>query len=171
MVAIPGFAKQNVLVTGASSGIGNAAALAFAEAGANLALVARRPEVLDSVVGEARKRGPGKIVSIPTDVTKQAEVKACFRRAVRELGSIDLVVNNAGVLLPAKVENIRTQDLQQMLDVNLFGALYVMQEAVRQMRGPGRASATGSRRSHRDGCRSAAAVRSGCRLRARWSGN
>jgi NAD(P)-dependent dehydrogenase (short-subunit alcohol dehydrogenase family) len=140
MVAIRGFTNQNVLVTGASSGIGNATALAFAEAGANVALVARRPELLESVAKEARKRGPGKIISIPTDVTKQAEVKTCFRRAVREFRSIDLVVNNAGVLIPAKVENLRTQDLQQMLEVNLFGALHVMQEAVRQMRGQGQGS-------------------------------
>lgn len=137
MAAIRGFAGRNVLVTGASSGIGNATALAFARAGANVILVARRREVLEAVAKDARERGPGKVLCIPTDVTRQVEVRACFRQAVREFRSIDLVVNNAGVLIPSKVENIRAQDLRRMLDVNLFGALYVMQEAVRQMRTQG----------------------------------
>jgi NAD(P)-dependent dehydrogenase (short-subunit alcohol dehydrogenase family) len=140
MAAIRGFAGRNVLVTGASSGIGNATALAFAKAGANVVLVARRREVLEAVAKEARKRGPGKVLCIPTDVTRQAEVNACFRRAVREFRSIDLVVNNAGVFIPSKVEDIRARDLRRMLDVNLFGALYVLQAAVRQMRAQGRGS-------------------------------
>jgi NAD(P)-dependent dehydrogenase (short-subunit alcohol dehydrogenase family) len=77
---------------------------------------------------------------VPTDVTRAAAVKACFRSATRRFGGVDIVVNNAGVLLPAAVTDLRARDLETMLRVNLFGALYVMQEAVRHMRRRGHGS-------------------------------
>jgi NAD(P)-dependent dehydrogenase (short-subunit alcohol dehydrogenase family) len=64
-------------------------------------------------------------------------VRACFRKAIQRYGRIDVVVNNAGVMIPALVPEIRGADLQQMLDVNLFGALWVMQSAVKVMRAQG----------------------------------
>ena len=127
------FRDRTVLVTGASSGIGRATALAFAAAGSNLVLVARRAKPLAKVAAEARKLGAATLVAT-ADVTQPDAVAACFRKAVKRFGSVDIVVNNAGVLIPAKVVDLRTADLQRMLDVNLIGALHVMQEAVRQMR-------------------------------------
>lgn len=131
------FRDRTVLVTGASSGIGRETALAFAAAGANVVLVARRAQVLAKVAAEARKLGAATLVA-SADVTKPEAVEACFRKAVKRFGAVDIVVNNAGVLIPAPVAELRTADLRRMLDVNLIGALHVMQVAVKQMREQGR---------------------------------
>jgi len=130
------FKGRTVLVTGASSGIGRETALAFAAAGANVVLVARRATVLAKVATQARKHGVGAL-AVATDVTKPAAVTAAFRKAARRFGSVDIVVNNAGVMIPSRVTEMRDEDLRTMLDVNLFGALHVMQEAVRVMRKQG----------------------------------
>jgi hypothetical protein len=135
--SITSFRNRTVLVTGASSGIGREVALAFAGAGANVVLVARRAKVLAGVASEARKLG-AKALAIPTDVTKPASVAACFARAVKRFGTVDVVVNNAGVMIPSKVEETSDVDLQAMLDVNLFGAMHVMQQAMKVMRAQGR---------------------------------
>ena len=126
------FDGKTVLVTGASSGIGRETALAFAAAGANVVLVARRAAVLAKVASAARKSGVGAL-AIGTDVTDPVAVRACFRKAARRFGSVDIVVNNAGILTPAPVADLDPADLQRMLDVNLFGALHVMQAAVKLM--------------------------------------
>jgi len=127
------FAGKVVLVTGASSGIGRATALAFAAAGAKVVLAARRREALEEIAATARQGGAETLV-VATDVTRAPAVKACFGAALRHFGGVDIVVNNAGVLIPSMVTDLRTRDLEAMLRVNLFGALFVMQEAVRQMR-------------------------------------
>jgi hypothetical protein len=126
------FDGQTVLVTGASSGIGRATALAFAAAGANVVLVARRAAALAKVATQARAAG-GTALVVAADVTDPAAVAAGFRKAVKRFDRIDVVVNNAGVLIPARVAELDPRDLQRMLDVNLFGALHVMQASVEQM--------------------------------------
>ncbi len=95
------------------------------------------PNLLAKVAAEARKLGAATMVSA-TDVTQPEAVAACFRKAVKRFGAVDVVVNNAGVLIPSRVVDLRTADLQRMLDVNLIGALHVMQEAVKVMRRQGR---------------------------------
>ncbi len=127
------FDGKTALVTGASSGIGRETALGFARAGADVVLVARRANELAKVAKLARVHGV-KALCVATDVTDPTSVAACFRRAVARFGRVDIVVNNAGVLIPAPVVRMDPADLQRMLDVNLFGALHVMQAAVRQMR-------------------------------------
>jgi NAD(P)-dependent dehydrogenase (short-subunit alcohol dehydrogenase family) len=124
------FRERVVLVTGASSGIGRATAVAFASAGARVALVARRRAELEALAGEM---GAAETAVLPTDVTDRTAVRACFEAAVERFGRIDIVVNNAGILRPAPVLDIDAADLDAMLRVNLFGALFVMQEAVRRM--------------------------------------
>jgi NAD(P)-dependent dehydrogenase (short-subunit alcohol dehydrogenase family) len=91
---------------------------------------ARRPSPpeLEAVAAQA-----GEALVVPTDVTDRAAVRACFDRVVERFGRVDIVVNNAGVLKPALVLDLDGRDLEAMLRVNLFGALYVMQEAVRRM--------------------------------------
>ena len=130
------FRGRVVLVTGASAGIGRATALAFAHSGAKVVLVARRPQALATVAREVRAAGAEALVAA-ADVAKPAEVAAAFRKAQRRFGGVDIVVNNAGVMIPAEVTGMDPADLQSMLDVNLFGALYVMQHAVKHMRGRG----------------------------------
>ena len=126
MAWLQGFRGKVVMVTGASSGIGRATALAFAAAGAKVALVARRRDVLEEV---ARLAG-GETVVLPADVTRRDDVRASFAAARSHFGRIDVVVNNAGILIPAPVMELAEADLDAMLRVNLFGALFVMQEAV-----------------------------------------
>jgi NAD(P)-dependent dehydrogenase (short-subunit alcohol dehydrogenase family) len=126
------FAGKVVLVTGASSGIGQATALAFAAAGAHVVLAARRRRALQTVATMSREHGVEALV-VTTDVTRATAVRACFRQAIERFGRIDVVVNNAGLLIPAAVTAMRTSDLNAMLRVNLFGSLFVMQSAVRQM--------------------------------------
>lgn len=127
------FKGKAVVVTGASSGIGRETALAFGAVGARVALVARRRELLNEVAAEIAKRG-GEAVVVPADVTKASAVRTALRTARERLGRLDVVVNNAGVLIPATVDKLRSADLRRMLQVNLFGALFVMQEAVAAMR-------------------------------------
>jgi NAD(P)-dependent dehydrogenase (short-subunit alcohol dehydrogenase family) len=130
------FRGRVVLVTGASSGIGRATALAFGAAGAKLGLVARRREALEEVAAAIRASG-GDALVVPTDVTDAGAVAASFARTADRFGAVHVVVNNAGLLIPSPVPEIRRADFQAMLDVNLFGGLAVMQEAVRLMRRQG----------------------------------
>jgi NAD(P)-dependent dehydrogenase (short-subunit alcohol dehydrogenase family) len=130
MAWLEGFRDRVVVITGASSGIGRAAALAFGAAGARLGLVARRQALLDEVAALADTA----CLAVPTDVTDRDAVQTAFAALHAHFGRIDVVVNNAGILIPSLVGNIAAGDLDAMLRVNLFGALYVMQESVRIMR-------------------------------------
>jgi len=136
MAWLQAFQDRVVLVTGASSGIGRATAVAFGVAGARVALVARRRPELERVAGEIVASG-GQALVVPADLTERAQVAACFEAVTGAYGPIDVVVNNAGILLPGPVTELRAQDLDAMLRVNLFGALYVMQEAVARMQARG----------------------------------
>jgi NAD(P)-dependent dehydrogenase (short-subunit alcohol dehydrogenase family) len=123
------FRESVVLVTGASSGIGHATALAFAHAGARVAVAARRKELLDELAAQAGRD----LLVLPTDVTRRDEVAACIDTVHQRFGRVDVVVNNAGVLIPGRLDQIAADDLDTMLRVNLFGQLFVMQEALRVM--------------------------------------
>ena len=123
------FRDRTVVVTGASSGIGRATALAFGSAGARVALVARRLGELEALAAEMGTE----VAVLPTDVTDRGAVRAMLDTVAARFGRIDIVVNNAGILRPSPVLNIDPADLDAMLRVNLFGALYVMQEAVSRM--------------------------------------
>lgn len=117
------------LVTGASSGIGAAAARELADLGAAVALVARRKDRLDELAGEIEAAG-GRAVAIPTDVTDQAQAEAAVAGAVEALGRLDVVVNNAGVMLLGPVVDAPIEDWERMVQLNLMGALYVAHAAL-----------------------------------------
>jgi NADP-dependent 3-hydroxy acid dehydrogenase YdfG len=117
------------LVTGASSGIGEATARALSAEGAAVALVARRAERLEALAALLARDGEG-VLPIRADVTVEAEARDAVRRTVAELGRLDLVVNNAGVMLLGPVADAPTEEWERMIDVNLRGLLYVTHAAL-----------------------------------------
>src|ERR1700722_7262359 len=110
------------LVTGASSGIGEATAVALADEGSTVALVARRRDRLE-VLAE-RIGGNGKALVIEADVTDQAQAEGAVARTVDELGRLDTLVNNAGVMLLGPIVGAPVEEWQRMVNPNVLGLLY-----------------------------------------------
>jgi NADP-dependent 3-hydroxy acid dehydrogenase YdfG len=122
-------AGTTALITGASSGIGEATAIRLAELGATVALVARRADRLDAVAQEIEAAG-GKALVIVADVTRQEEAAAAVARTVSELGGLDLLVNNAGVMLLGPILDAPVEEWQRMVEVNILGLLYCAKAAM-----------------------------------------
>jgi NADP-dependent 3-hydroxy acid dehydrogenase YdfG len=112
------------LVTGASSGIGEATARALADAGADLALVARRADRIEALAGELSRDGR-RALAIEADVTDREAAEVAVAHAATELGRLDVVVNNAGVMLLGPILDSPVEEWEQMVEVNLLGLLYV----------------------------------------------
>jgi NADP-dependent 3-hydroxy acid dehydrogenase YdfG len=117
------------LVTGASSGIGQAAARSLAERGAAVALVARRADRLEELGAEIADAG-GTALPIEADVSDREQATAAVGRAVEELGRLDVLVNNAGVMLLGPVVDAPVEEWEQMVQVNLLGLLYTAHAAL-----------------------------------------
>jgi NADP-dependent 3-hydroxy acid dehydrogenase YdfG len=114
------------LVTGASSGIGDATARALAAEGATVSVVARRKDRLDALVGELE----GDAIAIEADVTDRAQAERAVQQTVDERGRLDIVVNNAGVMLLGPIEDAPIDEWERMIDLNLKGLLYVAHAAL-----------------------------------------
>ena len=117
------------LVTGASSGIGQATARALAEQGATVALVARRADRLEALGAEIATAG-GTALPIEADVSEREQAEAAVARAVEELGRLDLLVNNAGVMLLGPIADAPVEEWEQMVEVNLLGLMYTARAAI-----------------------------------------
>ncbi|MBL8097043.1 MAG: SDR family NAD(P)-dependent oxidoreductase [Anaerolineales bacterium] len=117
------------LVTGASSGIGEATALALAGLGATVVLVARRQSRLEQLAATIGARG-GKTLVLPLDITDQVQAREAVDRAVGAFGRLDTVVNNAGVMLLGPVVDAPTEEWDRMVSLNLMGLLYVAHAAL-----------------------------------------
>jgi NADP-dependent 3-hydroxy acid dehydrogenase YdfG len=111
------------VVTGASSGIGEATALALAAEGAVLVITARREDRLAGVASRIRAAG-GRCLPLRVDVTDEAEVREMARRTEAEFGRVDIVVNNAGVMLLGPVGGADTEDWRRMVNTNILGLMY-----------------------------------------------
>src|SRR6266496_5030801 len=129
-------AGKVALVTGASSGIGEATAIALAEEGARVAVLARRSDRLEKV-GKRIKDAGGEAVPIIADVTNEVQLREAIRRAKETFGRIDILVNNAGVMLLRKIEGIDTQEWRQMLDVNVLAVMLACHEILPIMKAQG----------------------------------
>jgi len=127
---------QVVAVTGASSGIGEATALACARAGAAVALAARRTDRIDALAARIVEQG-GRAIAVPTDVGEESQARAFVSRAHSELGRMDVLVNNAGVMLLGPLENAPTEEWRRMIHANVFGVLYCTHAALPLMREQG----------------------------------
>jgi NAD(P)-dependent dehydrogenase (short-subunit alcohol dehydrogenase family) len=119
---------RTVLITGASGGIGAAAADAFAAAGANVVLLARREERIAEIAGRI---GPDRALAVPCDVSRFWEVEAAAHAAVSAFGGLDIVVNNAGTIEPiARLDEVDPMAWSQAIDVNLKGVFHGIRAAL-----------------------------------------
>ena len=115
-------AGRVAVITGASSGLGEATAELLAERGAKVAVLARRADRLDALVERIEKHG-GTAIAIAADVTDAAALEAAAERVADELGTADLLFNNAGVMLASPVTELRTDQWRQQIDVNIGGLM------------------------------------------------
>jgi short-subunit dehydrogenase len=125
-----------VVITGASSGIGRATALACARRGAAVVVAARREGVLEDVAGECERLG-GRALAVPTDVTDEQAVKELARQAVQNFGRLDVWVNNAGVTLFSRFEEAPIEEYRRVFETNLFGYVYGARAALPYFREQG----------------------------------
>ena len=117
------------LVTGASSGIGEATAVALARQGAAVAVGARRADRLGDLVGRIEADG-GRAVALDLDVTDEAQCRAAVQGTVDALGGLDVLVNNAGVMLLGPIEDADTEDWRRMITTNVLGLMYMTHAAL-----------------------------------------
>ena len=116
------------LVTGASSGIGEATAVALAAEGATLAIAARRRDRLEQVVERIGRDAD--VLVVETDITDEAAARAMVEAAVLEFGRLDLVVNNAGVMLLGPIVDAPVEEWRRMVELNVLGLLYTTHAAL-----------------------------------------
>ncbi|HEX3238534.1 MAG TPA: SDR family NAD(P)-dependent oxidoreductase [Solirubrobacterales bacterium] len=117
------------LVTGASSGIGEATARTLAAEGARVAILARRADRLERLGGEIEASG-GRALRVEADVSEREQAEAAVARVVEELGRLDVLVNNAGVMLLGPIVGAPVEEWEQMIEVNLLGLLYTAHAAI-----------------------------------------
>jgi NADP-dependent 3-hydroxy acid dehydrogenase YdfG len=122
-----------VVITGASSGLGEATARLLSAQGASVVLGARRVDRIRALAGELTSRG-GKAIAITTDVTRYEQVKSLVDAAVQACGRIDVMINNAGLMPQSPLERLKIDDWDRMIDVNIKGVLYGLAAALPYMK-------------------------------------
>ncbi|MDQ0217639.1 SDR family oxidoreductase [Peribacillus cavernae] len=121
------------IVTGASSGIGEAIASDLAGKGANLVLVARREERLKELADKIGGSSSQKVVVVQGDVTKKEDLETAVQKAKEEFGKVDFLINNAGVMLLSFLKNDKIEEWEQMVDVNIKGVLFGIHAVLPEM--------------------------------------
>ncbi len=123
-----------VVITGGNSGVGAATAKLFAQEGATVVISARRKEALEKVASEIEAMG-GKVLAVPTDVSKPEQCVNLIDTTVNTFGKIDVLVNNAGVLDTGLkgIDKFLDSDLERVIDINQKGAMYCMRQALKYM--------------------------------------
>ncbi len=122
------------LVTGASSGIGEATAHALASRGARVALAARRESRLQEIAADLDDRHGADALAVPTDVRDEAAVEAMVTETVDAFDGLDVVVNNAGIARGSDVESMSTEEYRAMMDTNVDGVFYATRAALPHLR-------------------------------------
>lgn len=115
---------KTAIVTGASSGIGKAIAIRLAEEGMNVILAARSAERLAELEEKINSAGGGEAIAVRADMADRESVEAAVRKAKEAYGSVDILVNNAGQMLSGTVRSGKTDEWENMIDVNIKGVLY-----------------------------------------------
>src|SRR5437867_3979268 len=124
---------KNALITGASSGIGQAIAIRFAEEGANVAInYHSSPETAEETRAAAQKANPqGKYFTIRADVSQEDQVQAMFAKTLEAFGTLDVLVNNSGILKACESHELPAADFDRVIGVNLRGPFLCAREAIR----------------------------------------
>jgi len=121
----PSYRGKSIIITGASSGIGEELAIMYAAMGAKLVLAARRTEMLKSVAERCKQAGALDVVVVETDVTKESDCKNLIEVTAKKFGEIDLLVLNAGMgLLMTMKETVDLQPYRTIMDINFWGYVY-----------------------------------------------
>ena len=124
--------EKVVVITGASSGLGEATARLLSAEGASVVLGARREQRLRSLADEVTTKG-GKATAMVTDVTKREQVQKLVDTAVQTYGRIDVIINNAGLMPQSLLEQLKVDEWERMIDVNIKGVLYGIAAALPYM--------------------------------------
>jgi len=122
-----------VVITGASSGLGESTARHVAKLGATVVLGARRKDRLDAIVKNIQADG-GKALAVSTDVTNRAQVEALVQKAIGTYGKVDVLVNNAGIMPIAPLSLLKVDEWDRMIDLNIKGVLYGIAAALPHMK-------------------------------------
>ncbi|MBW2586597.1 MAG: SDR family NAD(P)-dependent oxidoreductase [Deltaproteobacteria bacterium] len=129
-------AERVAIVTGASSGIGEASAHCLAKAGFSVVLAARRADLLDGIVADITAQG-GKALSVPTDLSDAEQTSALVRTTLDTFGRVDTLVNNAGYSPPCALEQLDREAMRHVFDVNLLSGMQLLAELTPVMREQG----------------------------------
>lgn len=125
---MPDFTDKTVIITGASTGIGRVTAIAFHDAGARLVLAARSTAVLEQL--SADLGGPDRTLPVTTDVSDPDQCQTLIDRAVVQFGSVDVLINNAGMVVSGHFEHLQPGDIERQFAVNFFGVVYCTRAAL-----------------------------------------
>ena len=120
---MPGIDDKVVVITGASSGIGEATALLLAQRGARVVLGARRSDRLEALAARIAEAG-GEAAYACTDVRRREDLAALVKLACERYGKLDVLVNNAGIMPVSPLDDLRVEDWEEMIDINIKGVLY-----------------------------------------------
>jgi short-subunit dehydrogenase len=130
---VQNFTDKVIIITGASTGIGRETALAFVAAGARVVLAARHEDQL----GQLAATNPDRFLAVPTDVTRDEDVRRLIETTLATFGRVNIFVNNAGFGIRASVEKTEFADAERLMEVNFFGPLRCIQAVLPQMRKQG----------------------------------
>lgn len=129
-------AGKTALITGASRGIGRAIAEGFSAAGADLVIVARNDKALTELAKKLHERGT-KVLAQVADIGQQSEIDAVFARVEKDRIGLDILVNNAAIMIKRRLEEYQREDFNQMIAVNVAAPLYFSQKAIPLMKARG----------------------------------
>jgi 3-oxoacyl-[acyl-carrier protein] reductase len=123
---------KNILVTGSSRGIGKAISKTIADAGANVIMAARDEEALSKLKEEIISN-KGKAIYLTTDLAKEEDIKALFKKVEKDYGTLDVLINNAGFVIPGELVDFSIKDFDRLIDVNLRAVYLCCQHALKLM--------------------------------------